>query len=235
MAIKDEIYRSFDSKSTVELQKIWDENDRNEYSIVAFEAIEDILKKRNDTYQKFNSKTIDELQKILTQKESEDYTDVSFEVIEEILEKKNEKIYKTISSKTTDESQKICDEDNRNEYSSSGFDVTKKFINKINENFKLPENKDRLKSTNINVNMEKSNRDFWYFDKMVSTILIKILYIFGIVAITITGLAMFNDSDLIFIGIVIIVLGNLFWRIICENIIIIFKIYDILNQINKKL
>ncbi len=39
----------FNSKTTKELQKIWDENDRNEYSTVAFEVIEEILK-RNDAY-----------------------------------------------------------------------------------------------------------------------------------------------------------------------------------------
>ena len=75
---------------------------------------------------------------------------------------------------------------------------------------------------------------FWSFDKMVSESLIKILYILGLLSITISGFLMFQNSDLIFLGIVIIVLGNLLWRIICEGIIIIFKIFEKLNQIEKK-
>lgn len=48
MAIKDDVYKSFKSKTTEELQRIWNENDRNEYSSVAFEAIEEILNGRNE-------------------------------------------------------------------------------------------------------------------------------------------------------------------------------------------
>jgi len=47
MEIHDAIYNNFNSKTNEELQKIWDENDRNEYSNDAFEVIEKILKERN--------------------------------------------------------------------------------------------------------------------------------------------------------------------------------------------
>ena len=141
MAMKDDVYKSFNSKTTDELQKIWDENDRNEYSVVTFEAIEEILKGRN-VHVKSLEKSIE------SQKEIEG--------------------------------------------------------------------------------------GFWSFDKMVSGSLIKILYILGLLSITISGFLMFQNSDLIFFGIIIIVLGNLLWRIICEGIIIIFKIFEKLNQIEKK-
>ena len=47
MALKGDIYKRFDSKTTEELQKIWAEYDREEYADITFEVIEEILKKRN--------------------------------------------------------------------------------------------------------------------------------------------------------------------------------------------
>ena len=44
-----------------------------------------------------------------------------------------------------------------------------------------------------------------------------------------------QDSNSILIGIGIIVLGNILWRIICEGIIVIFKIFEELNQIHDKM
>jgi len=84
---------------------------------------------------------------------------------------------------------------------------------------------------------------FWSFDKMISGSLIKFLYVLGLLAIIISGIVLIkNGIDsryggelLIGGGIGIITLGNLFWRIICEGIIIAFKMFEKLNQIEKKL
>jgi len=235
MAMKDDVYKSFNSKTTKELQKIWDENDRNEYSTVAFEVIEEILKKRNDAYKNFNSKTIEELQKIWNQNDRNEYSTVAFEVIEEILKKKKNEVYKSFNSKTIEELQKILDEKDRNEYSTVTFEVIKKIIKKRNESIKLPENKDRLKSTDSNANKVKNKGGFWSFDKMISGILIKILYVLGVLGLIVTGAVMFADDDTILIGIGIIIFGNILWRIICEGIIIAFKMFEKLNQIEQKI
>ncbi len=63
MVTKDRIYKNFNSKTTEELQKIWDENDRNEYSSVSFEVIEEILKGRNGSV-KFLKKQIESKKQI---------------------------------------------------------------------------------------------------------------------------------------------------------------------------
>ena len=142
MAMKDDVYRNFNSKATEDLQRIWDENNRNEYSNVAFEVIEEILKERN----------------------------VQIKPIREPIE-----------------------------------------------------------------NQKENDGSFWSFDKMISGTLIKILYWLGVIGIIITGALMFQDDDTILLGIGLIIVGNLIWRIVCEGIIIIFKIFEKLNLIENKL
>ena len=78
---------------------------------------------------------------------------------------------------------------------------------------------------------------------MVSGSLIKILYALGAIGITIFSFVMFSNASqsryggtgLFLLGLGYLILGNLFWRIICEGIIIIFKIFEKLNQIESKL
>jgi hypothetical protein len=45
----------------------------------------------------------------------------------------------------------------------------------------------------------------------------------------------YGGTGLFLLGLGYLILGNLFWRIICEGIIIIFKIFEKLNQIESKL
>ena len=104
-----------------------------------------------------------------------------------------------------------------------GYNFVKREIgSKLEENIKNP-------------NIQNENKgSFWSFDKMVSGRLIKILYILGLISITISGFTMFRYSGFL-LGLVMIVIGNLFWRIMCEAIIIVFKIFEKLNQIEHKL
>lgn len=75
-------------------------------------------------------------------------------------------------------------------------------------------------------------RDFFGFRKMISTLIIKILYVIGTLILTIGGIALpFIKDDLILPGIGALILGNLFWRIICEGWILLFSIHDILGSI----
>ena len=75
--------------------------------------------------------------------------------------------------------------------------------------------------------------EFLEFKTMVSSILIKILYALGVIVITIYGIiSLFGDSFLAGLG--MIIFGNLFWRLICEGIIVIFSIHDEVVAINQK-
>ena len=83
---------------------------------------------------------------------------------------------------------------------------------------------------------DKSEEGFFSFGTMVSGSLIKILYIIGILLITISGfILMSQDDDLVLLGLILIVVGNLFWRIICEGLIVIFSLHETSVSILKEL
>jgi len=91
--------------------------------------------------------------------------------------------------------------------------------------------------------------DFFSFKRMVSKDLIKIAYIIGLIAISLSGiLAMVGGSQLdrkigsdglgvmgVLIGLAILIFGNLIWRVFCERIIIWYSINDTLTDILKAL
>ncbi len=70
---------------------------------------------------------------------------------------------------------------------------------------------------------------FFSFRQMVSTQIIKVVYILGMIVITLSGIIAMSEGFLI--GLLAIVMGNLFWRIFCEFTIIVFSIHDILGSI----
>ena len=74
--------------------------------------------------------------------------------------------------------------------------------------------------------------DFFIFRRMVSSAIIKFVYVIGLIAITLGGIAKLFSEPLNGIG--IIVMGNLFWRIFCESLILLFSIQQELVKINQK-
>jgi len=76
---------------------------------------------------------------------------------------------------------------------------------------------------------------------MFSSTLIKIIYVLGMLSVTIAGIVMvvgaaryINYNPLpFFIGIAIIILGNLIWRILCEGWILLFSMHEQLVTIAK--
>jgi len=70
----------------------------------------------------------------------------------------------------------------------------------------------------------------------VSTVIVKFVYILGVIVFTISGLAIFFRGGIgILLGLGIIVIGNLLWRIACEGWVILFNIHDLLGSIEKNL
>ena len=96
---------------------------------------------------------------------------------------------------------------------------------------------------NKNLERKRKIKEFLGFRKMVSTLIIKILYILGALALTLGGIITFflgitgwNDEGLglALIGVGALIIGNLLWRIICESWILLFSIHDILASIERK-
>jgi len=74
--------------------------------------------------------------------------------------------------------------------------------------------------------------DFFSFRKMVSFTIIKFLYVIVFVVITLIGLRELFRSPAYGIG--LLIFGNLFWRVFCESLILIFSIQQELIKINQK-
>ncbi len=73
------------------------------------------------------------------------------------------------------------------------------------------------------------------FDSMITPTIIKILYYLMVVAVVIMGIMMlFQGGPFTFMGLLYIVLGPLAARIWCELVIVMFKVYENLKEINER-
>jgi hypothetical protein len=102
----------------------------------------------------------------------------------------------------------------------------------------------RQKPSSVGPTSEQDRRSsggFFSFRRMVSAKIVKILYSLGALLITITGLwiiaAGFQDGNLMrSAGIaLVVILGNLAWRLVCEAAIVLFSIHEVLVSIERKL
>lgn len=87
-----------------------------------------------------------------------------------------------------------------------------------------------------------SFKDFLGFEKFLTPALVKIVYWIGLAAIAISAIGTFfaafttyGGIRQIFAAILILVVGSIFWRVICEGIMLTFKMYDRMNDIRDRL
>ncbi len=87
--------------------------------------------------------------------------------------------------------------------------------------------------------------DFFSFRKMITPQFIQVIYIIGAALITFGGIGMMfngqrdsgygsNPFSGFGVGLIVIAAGNLFWRIWCEFIIVIFRVNQSLKSIDEK-
>ena len=83
------------------------------------------------------------------------------------------------------------------------------------------------------------HKSFWNFGLMITPVLINVIYIIGMVFITLGGvLSMFTigSQDVaigVIAGLISIVMGNVLWRVWCELMIVIFRIFGSLKEIEE--
>jgi len=90
-------------------------------------------------------------------------------------------------------------------------------------------------------------KDFINFDYFITKDVISVIYILGAILITLIGVVIMiwgrvlpgeiyrDASSAIIAGGLILIFGNLLWRIICEFVAVIFKINDSLISIDASL
>jgi hypothetical protein len=78
--------------------------------------------------------------------------------------------------------------------------------------------------------------DYFSFKSMIALRIIQLIYLIGAAGTTLTGVAwLFTGMGMgaggRFIGLAIIVFGNILWRVWCELLIIFFRINETMNGI----
>ena len=82
--------------------------------------------------------------------------------------------------------------------------------------------------------------EYLTFRKMITPIIIQVVFWIGAVLVALIGLwkifigatADYKGGEDVLIGLVVLFLGPLFWRIFCELLIVIFRINDTLTEIS---
>jgi hypothetical protein len=74
--------------------------------------------------------------------------------------------------------------------------------------------------------------DYLTFKKMVSSFLLRFVYLVGIAALIIWAIDFFIKGNGISIvaGFLVLIFGNLIWRVTCELWIVLFSIHDTLRK-----
>jgi len=91
----------------------------------------------------------------------------------------------------------------------------------------------KWKETTMKLKIDIAPEDLFSFDKMIAMPAIKVMYVAGLMCVAIFGLALMfhlNFQDFC-IGIGVLLIGSILWRIICETAIVVFGIYDRLGEI----
>jgi hypothetical protein len=99
---------------------------------------------------------------------------------------------------------------------------------------KATSNESRI-TTNDSTSKKRSEiGSFFSFRTMISPALIKIIYGLGAVGLIFSGIERYIEKEEMQ-GLFIIFIGNLLWRIICEGVILLFSVHEILSSIENKL
>ena len=117
----------------------------------------------------------------------------------------------------------------RDEYADETFTVIFEILSERGVNIP-PQGKHASK---IQYEDEASIGNYFNFKWLISSSLIQIIYVVGMIAVSFIGLIAIGRSAVF--GIVILIFGNLMWRITCEGFILFFRIHDSLVSIDKKL
>lgn len=131
---------------------------------------------------------------------------------------------------TTEELLNIWIKNDRDEYASQTYTVIHDILMERGET--IPKQSTFIENVEENNNMTLGG--FFSFQFMISSKLIQIIYILGVIGITVASLIVIIRGQF-GIGVLSIVAGSLVWRLVCETAIIFFRISEQLVMINQEL
>ncbi len=109
----------------------------------------------------------------------------------------------------------------------------------IQEKWKLPKYTREMEKPPLPVSPDNTVADFFSFRLFITPKLLIVLYVLGIIAITIQGIIIILSAGfrngtplLIIVGAATVILGNFSWRVTCE---FLFLLFSILISVNKRL
>lgn len=82
--------------------------------------------------------------------------------------------------------------------------------------------------------MQGASGGFFSFGMLISGDLIRIVYVLGTLLITWVGAVALLDEKIGY-GLVVLIGGNVLWRLVCEADILMFNIHDLLKSIDRKI
>lgn len=148
-----------------------------------------------------------------------------------------ENIRLRMENKSNEELLSIWTTNNRDEYSSEAFEAIKQIMEERTGK-DLPCQKPPVQT---NAGKATADHGFFSFRIMFSRTLIQLFYVIGAIGLLVAGTISIVDSfkensrEKLLMGIGLVTVGNIFWRVVCEGWILFFNIHDILVSIERKL
>jgi hypothetical protein len=76
--------------------------------------------------------------------------------------------------------------------------------------------------------------DFISFRYLITPAFVTVIYVLGVVVITLGALASLASAGGLIAGVLVFLFGNLYWRIILEFIMVLFRMNDSLQSIDRR-
>ncbi len=77
--------------------------------------------------------------------------------------------------------------------------------------------------------------DFFAFKLFITKPFIRIIYVIGVLGLVFSSFYAMFSVDQVLWGIMLLVLGNIIWRIICEVEMVVFHIHDLVKSMENEL
>jgi hypothetical protein len=76
--------------------------------------------------------------------------------------------------------------------------------------------------------------EYLNFKRFITPEFIMVIYLLGALGVTLLSIALMLSGGIIY-GVIMLIFGNLFWRVVCEYMVVQFRIYDEIVMLNRRM